>query len=146
MTRRVKQHLTEEEQAALPDVQEMKRILDAFFDFRRYWITLLKPIAFLGVEYEDFLPCSTIYPLLAPLVKPYRLSLVRRYSDEALAGQLFALCELRRYRIQREDGSMGRFDVIRRELYDSLKDVSLEKSGNALLMQLMSERTRKEAV
>ena len=54
MTRRVKQHLTEEEQAALPDVQEMKRILDAFFDYRRYWITLLKPIAVLGVEYEDF--------------------------------------------------------------------------------------------
>ena len=35
MKGKVKQHLTEEEQAALPDVQEMKRVLDAFFDFRR---------------------------------------------------------------------------------------------------------------
>lgn len=140
MTRRVKQHLTEEEQAALPDVQEMKRVLDAFFDFRRYRITLLKPIAVLGVEYEDFLPCSTIYPLLAPLVKPYRLSLVRRYSDDALAGQLFVMCSTHKYRIRREDGSMGHFDVIRRELCASLKEVPLEESDSAFLLQLMSER------
>lgn len=143
---RVRRILTDEERQSLPGVEQVERVLDAFFDYRHYRMSVNVQLGMVFVEYEDFLPCTIVRSLLAPLLAPYSLQLSRIYTDEALAGQLFALCELRRYRIQREDGSMGRFDVIRRELYDSLKDVSLEKSGNALLMQLMSERTRKEAV
>lgn len=140
MRRGVRQKLTEEQQAALPDEKEVKRILDAFFDFRRYGMSVSKEWGQVIVEFEDFLPCSTIHPLLAPLLAPYSLELYRRYSDEALAGQLFALCDSFKYRVRREDGSTGHFDIIKRELCTSLKEVPLEESDSAYLMRLMSER------
>lgn len=138
--------LTEAEQAALPDENEVKRILDAFFDFRSYGMSVNRQLGKIFVNYEDFLPCSTIESLLEPLVAPYKLSLLRQYSDEALAGQLFALCSAFKYRVRREDGSTGHFEIIKRELCASLKEVPLEESDSAFLMKLMSERIGKEAV